>query len=223
VKGLLNLYPAWWRERYGVEMAALLDDLPHRSRAKMTFDLLRGALDARFALAKESAMPSITRGSLRPSILIGLAVWLALSIDIYLTNVVFPTNNDDDTLDVLLCYVGIWVALAIVGYLAGRRGASLAGVVICGVAAGVIIGFLTAGTFVFVDNVWLDIVARQPQKITGLAESGGGSMRAYINRGLIGAFVILPLMVGFFGAAFSLVGAFIAERRQSRAVTRSLN
>jgi hypothetical protein len=42
--GLLRLYPSWWRERYGEEMAALLEARPPDARARL--DLLRGALDA---------------------------------------------------------------------------------------------------------------------------------------------------------------------------------
>jgi hypothetical protein len=44
-RGLLRLYPRWWRDRYGEEMAALLDARPPRMRARV--DLVRGAFDAR--------------------------------------------------------------------------------------------------------------------------------------------------------------------------------
>src|SRR5688572_1467893 len=43
-QGLLRLYPAWWRERYGDEMAALLETRPPDVRARL--DLVRGAFDA---------------------------------------------------------------------------------------------------------------------------------------------------------------------------------
>lgn len=42
---LLRLYPAAWRDRYGDEFAALLDDCP--SSLALVFDVLLGALDAR--------------------------------------------------------------------------------------------------------------------------------------------------------------------------------
>lgn len=41
---LLRAYPRWWRDRYGEEMAALLEARPPDLRARV--DLLRGALDA---------------------------------------------------------------------------------------------------------------------------------------------------------------------------------
>jgi hypothetical protein len=41
---VLNLYPSWWRDRYGEEMAALLETRPPDVRARV--DLVRGAFDA---------------------------------------------------------------------------------------------------------------------------------------------------------------------------------
>jgi hypothetical protein len=42
--GLLRLYPSWWRERYGSEVADLLEARPLDVRARL--DLVRGAFDA---------------------------------------------------------------------------------------------------------------------------------------------------------------------------------
>jgi hypothetical protein len=41
---MLSLYPSWWREHYGEEAAAILEQSPPDLRG--TLDLLRGALDA---------------------------------------------------------------------------------------------------------------------------------------------------------------------------------
>src|SRR5690348_1403763 len=46
---LLRLYPAAWRDRYGDEFAALLDDCP--SSLALVLDVLLGALDARLRCA----------------------------------------------------------------------------------------------------------------------------------------------------------------------------
>jgi len=45
VKALLRLYPRRWRERYGAEFEALLEDSRHG--AGQVIDVVRGALDAR--------------------------------------------------------------------------------------------------------------------------------------------------------------------------------
>jgi hypothetical protein len=59
---LLRLYPAWWRERYGAEMAALLEARPLDARAR--FDLVRGALDAHLRGADQRAGPGGVRAAL---------------------------------------------------------------------------------------------------------------------------------------------------------------
>jgi hypothetical protein len=217
VKELMRLYPAWWRDRYGREMSALLDDLPRHRRARLAIDLLRGALDARFSLIEEAHMVSPANRSIRRGILIGLGVWAALSVEIYLSNVVFPTRKDDDTVPVLLSYLAIFAALAAVGYLAGRSGTTPAVAAVSGAVTGGVIGVLTIGTFMVVDNVWLDIVSQQPTKIDGLARSGGTSMREFINAGLVPGFFVLGAMLAGFGAVLALGGAFVAYRRTWRA------
>jgi len=166
-------------------------------------------------------MPTITRGTLRRSILIATAAWIPLFAVTLLSNVVFPSEDNDSPAVIALGYLAVFAVLALVGYVAARRGTDPGGLAICGVVAGAAIGLLMAATFFFVDNVWLDIVARQPQKIAGLAESGGGSMRAYINKGLIGPTIFFPLVLAAFGAMFALAGGSIAQWHGSRGARRS--
>lgn len=220
MKGMLRLYPQWWRDRYGVEMAALLDDLPRRARPAAYADLLRGALDARFALAKESGMATPTGRSIRLALLFAVGLWIALSIDILLTNVVFPEPEGDNAFVLLLDYLVVFAVFAAVGFLAARRGTSTPGIAVAGAIAGAAVGLLTVGTFFVVDNVWLDVVSQQQSKIEGLARSGGHSMRAFINAGLAGAAVALPLLLAVLGTVLALAGSGLAQWRQSRGTTR---
>ncbi|WP_027345669.1 hypothetical protein [Hamadaea tsunoensis] len=244
MKWILGLYPAWWRERYAAEMSALLEELPlegrsARRRVRLAADLIRGALDARIALAPEPEASEVETGMTVPSngsavpakstavpakrtvglvLIPALVVWAALSLDIVLTNVVFPSTTDDDTVSVLGAYIAVFAVLAGIGYLAVRRGGALKTAALCGAIAGAVIGLLTIGTFLAVDNIWLDIVSRQPQKIQALADSGGGSMRASINRGLLGALVGMPILLGAFGTVFSVIGGAIGLRGRSPSV-----
>lgn len=158
-------------------------------------------------------MSSPTGRSIRHSILFALPVWAALSVGILLTNVVFPSRDDDDTFGVLLAYLVMFAVFAWVGFVAARQGTEMIGIAVCGAVAGAVIGLLTVGTFFVMDNVWLDIVSRQQTKIQGLAESGGGSMRAYINRGLIGAALVMPAMLAAFGVVLAVGGGSIAHKR----------
>jgi hypothetical protein len=154
------------------------------------------------------------RSALRRAVAVAGVVWLGLSVEIVLTNVVFPSRTDDDAVPVLVSYLCVFAALFGVGLLAARRGAGRVGQVLAGVLAGALIGALTVGTFAVVDNVWLDVVARQPGKIDGLARSGGGSMREYINHGLAGAALGLTAGLAAFGAALSWIGGAVRELRR---------
>jgi MFS family permease len=61
-KHLLSLYPEGWRERYGAEMSALLDETPPGIAA--TLDLLRGALVAHLRPLGTSAPATRARGTI---------------------------------------------------------------------------------------------------------------------------------------------------------------
>lgn len=152
------------------------------------------------------------RTAVKRATLIAGAVWLGLSVDVVLTNVVFPSTGDDDTIDVLVAYLCVFAALFLVGLLAARGGAGRRGQALAGLVAGAMIGALTIASFAVVDNVWLDVVARQQPKIDGFAQSGATSMRAYLNHGLIGAAVFLSVALGVFGAALSLAGGLTVRR-----------
>jgi hypothetical protein len=62
-----------------------------------------------------------------------------------------------------------------------------------------------------VDNIWLGIVSRQPQKIDGFAHSGAPSMRAYINHDLIGPAIFAVVAFGIIGAVMGAVGGTVGE------------
>ena len=61
-KRLLSLYPEAWRDRYGEEMSALLDQTPPSITA--TLDLLRGALTAHLRPLASSAPAARARGTI---------------------------------------------------------------------------------------------------------------------------------------------------------------
>lgn len=61
-KRLLSLYPEAWRDRYGKEMSALLDQTPPGVTA--TLDLLRGALTAHLRPLASSAPGARARGTI---------------------------------------------------------------------------------------------------------------------------------------------------------------
>jgi hypothetical protein len=208
---LVRLYPARWRERYGPELDQLVDDLrPTRPRRALALNLVRGAIDAH--VQEGLAMLSTDRRAVSRGALVAGVVWLGLSVDIVLSNVVFPAKADNDGVSVVVSYLCVFAALGLVGALAARAGAGRRGQLLAGIVAGAMIGALTIATFAVVDNVWLDVVARQPQKVEGLARGGGGSMRGYINEGLLAGGALLTVGLGAVGALLSLAGGLVGRR-----------
>jgi len=208
----LRLYPARWRARYGDELEQLLRDVRgSRPRTALAVDLVRGALDAHVQ-QRFDMQTADWRATGRGALIAGI-VWLALSAEIFLTNVVFPAKTDDDAIPVVVSYLCVFVALFLVGLLAARNGAGPRGQALAGAVAGMLIGALTIATFAVVDNVWLDVVSQQQTKIDGYAASGAASMRAYINHGLIGAAFALSIALGVFGALLGLAGGGVHELR----------
>lgn len=209
---LIRLYPATWRERYGDEFDQLVHDLRLITpRWRLAVDLIRGAADAH--INARLGMQATDRAAFKRAALIATIVWLGLSVEVYFSNVAFPSVEDDDGVSVLVSYLCVFAALFITGVAAARAGAGRRAQVLAGALAGAMIGLLTIGTFAVVDNVWLDIVSQQQTKIDGLAGSGGTSMRAYINSGLRGAAIFLTVMLGIFGAGLSLLGGFAGGKR----------
>ncbi|MBV9819981.1 MAG: hypothetical protein JOZ07_16745 [Solirubrobacterales bacterium] len=88
-KRLLSLYPEPWRERYGEEMAALLDETPPSIAAIL--DLLRGALSAHLRPLAPAAPATRARGTIAHVLGCFIVFCVAGS------GFAKTTENDDDT------------------------------------------------------------------------------------------------------------------------------
>jgi hypothetical protein len=218
MRWLIRLYPARWRLRYGSELEQLMRDLRRdRSRSAIAIDLVKGAIGAhaRQVLDTRWDWRTIRRGGL----IAGL-VWLGLSAEILVTNVVFP-SPDDDSVAILVSYLAVFGALGGIGVLAGRSGAARRVQALGGMVAGAAIGALSVVSFAVVDNIWLGTVSRQPQKIDGFAHSGAASMRAYLNHDLIGPAVFAVIAFGIIGAIMGAFGGMVGERLTTSSTTAS--
>jgi hypothetical protein len=219
MKRLLRFYPARWRREYGDELAQVLDDLGPlslRRRISVMVDLLRGAADAQL-MASPFRGPSVG-AVLRRAVLVASIVWAGLSVEIVLSNVVFPTTGDDDGPTVLICYLAVFAALTAVGVLTGRLAGDWRILALAGGSAGALVGLLTIGTYAVVDNVFLDVISRQQPKIDGLAGSGLDSMRTYINLSLLLAGALLSTFFGFAGAGLAVLGGHIRRAGSRRRI-----
>jgi hypothetical protein len=135
---------------------------------------------------------------------IGTIVW---------TNVLFPNfeSDSEDEITYAIGYLTLFLFFVLVGFLTSRKTNRL----LSGTWAGAITALLGAGiamlTFFVVDNVWLDIVSHQIDKIYGFQHSTFHTMRYYINAGLLtGVVIVLPVMAGA-GAACGTLGAALRK------------
>ena len=103
------------------------------------------------------------------------------------------------------------VFFACTGFLASRQ----TNRTLSGTWAGAIAALLGIGiamlTFFVVDNVFLNLVSQQADKIDGFHHSHFQMMREYINAGLLsGAIFVLPV-IGGVGAVCGTVGASVQK------------
>ena len=184
-------------------MSRVLDDLGPLT-ARRAWDMLLGALDAHLTL--EVTVPAPVRAALRRALMVAAIVWLALSVEIVLSNVVFADPQGDDGPWPAISYLAGFAALFVTGRLAARVAAGWRTHALAGGIAGALIGSLTAGTFFAVDNIFLSTISLQQTKIDGLAQSGMTSMRAYLNQGLIGPLVFWTVSFAVLGAVLAVAG-----------------
>ncbi|MEU4191783.1 hypothetical protein AB0E69_07795 [Kribbella sp. NPDC026611] len=213
MKRLLRLYPRSWQRRYVEELQRLLDDLePMRRtrRARVAWDLVSGAADAHL----REVVPA-TSTALRRALLIGGIVWAALTVEIVLSNVVFPSTDDNDGLSVLIAYLTIFAACTLIGVLTARQTPDWRTFALAGAVAGAMIGVLTIATFAAVDNLFITTIGRQQVKLDGLAKSGLPSMRAYLNRNLLTGLLLLPVLLSLTGGALATLGGHLAGLRRA--------
>ena len=121
MSALLRLYPRAWRERYGDELVALLEEQPASLLDHL--DLIRGALDARLhpqvrgaGAPPEREIP-MTQRSLGVVAAIGGIVWL-----VAIASMVVLPKNDIGERDLSIAWVGIALGIAVIGIALGELG-----------------------------------------------------------------------------------------------------
>jgi hypothetical protein len=149
---------------------------------------------------------------LLPAAAYGVALGCLLSLGVVAINVVLPLlpaqlaplRQAVETGSEIVSWLGVLLLWAVAGFLAWRRSGKLGAALKAGALAALVSMGMVMLTFALVDNLFLGLVSRQPEKIWGFAHSGYQSMRAYINHGLLrGLLFALPVMT----AAGALLGA----------------
>ena len=212
----LRIYPAWWRLRYGDEVAALLDDRPPSRRDRL--DLWRGALDAWLHPPVPSRVPATAA-------LVGGGLWTVLATIVVLQPVAPDWPGYVLEIVPLAVLAAIALGVATVGC-ALRRGdaGGRAGTVALALATAGYVAWTIAlaGTFAGVVGP-IPLAVAQTLAMAGTAAVGLGLIRAGDEP--IGALVassalllLLPSTLGWlaFGGAWTAIGVIgLVWRRPS--------
>jgi hypothetical protein len=142
-------------------------------------------------------------------------VGILFAIVVVLTNVVFPTPNESDdeyTGWYIALYLGLFLLFAFGGALNSERAHLVRSGAIGGAGAALIMVAMIMLTFVIVDNLFLNIVSQQIDKINAFrAQTTYTSMRDFINDGLLrGVVSVLPVTA----VAGGVLGAFASLMRR---------
>lgn len=114
----------------------------------------------------------------------GILLGILLSVIIFLSNVVFPSNAPDWAPGEL--FVAILIGLYVM-WAAYRSDGSLKERLLTGALTSLIGFTLAMATFFIIDNAYLGIVSQQSDKIVGFRAGHYTSMQAYINMNLVKA------------------------------------
>lgn len=192
--------------------------LPERGRLRADLWYLRHVASVLWHLG---AGPG---GRLRSDLTHGLALGIVLSLAVFATNIVLPvlssrTARWEQAMDAEPYVTAGWLFVALLwgmaGFAAYRRTADIR----AAIRAGAIVALASMAsvmlTFVLIDNVFLDIVSRQPEKIWGLQQSQAPSMRAYLNHTFVKSFLLVLPVLTIAGAVFGALGGAAARIRQA--------
>lgn len=218
MKRLIGLYPRGWRERYGEELAELVDAMaaehPFRlRRLRLSADLIRGAWDAH-RYGRRQLDPAVRRG-----VLDGLCISVVTATVLVLSNVVFPagpaeSDNDPEFLVPLLGgYLLLAGLLVLIGARARRRSDRPWAGALGGAAAGLVMALAVLVASLVIDNAFLSVVSQQHDKRVAFEASGFASTRLDLSlRTILGAVVVVPFSI-LIGGALGLIGGVLPGSR----------
>lgn len=199
MSALLRLYPRAWRERYGDELAALLEDQPATLHDRI--DLIRGAVDARLHpqvpghdVAPEQEIP-MDRKLLGTVAAIGGTIWLAGVASMF----VLPMGSDGYR-DADLAFLTFAAAIVLIGVplgLLGTRQESSHS--------------RTTGLLVVAISVGLGVLALMPWPIFVAALYGFPIMAVLAaargaRNGALPGWIVLAFFIGVIGVAAGSTG-----------------
>jgi hypothetical protein len=197
---------------------ALLAELDYTGSRRGRARLVLGAV--RVALLPSPGLADYGRAAGRAA-LVAFIAWIPLGVGVFLTNVVFPSQDSGIGGAALLLYVIITLMAA--GAAVRHTVTDTRHPAVAGMVAGLVIAVLGMGTFAVIDNAFLPVIGQQQANIDGFRLSGAPSMRAYVNDTLAATAPGVALLLSLAGAFLGALGAKLdrelsiaRERRRSR-------
>ncbi len=142
----------------------------------------------------------------------GLTLGAILSTLIVLSNVVFPSNDPDSSPMMLLSMIVIGAFIVGSSYHSAIQSKNKMVALKSGIIISVLGYSISMLTFLVIDNLFLDIVSKQADKILGFAKSNASSMQAFINFGLLRGLLIGLPASAVFGAVCGFIGLKLSQR-----------
>jgi hypothetical protein len=195
---LTGLFPTWWQQRYREEFIDMLRALlagGRRDTLSLALDIVVGALDAHLLASPERRAVPVVRRAARD----GLAFAVLVAAVNFLTNVTFPTGDDNGPwglLSVAVVYLGGFGVLTAIGARSTRRSTARHAGIKAGAVAGCVIATVAMVSFF----------------VIGFATSADPSMRTFINLNLVRATLLLIPEFTVTGALLGYLGSRLARR-----------
>lgn len=188
---------------------ALTAELGHTPRRRDRVQLVLAAV--RVALLPPAGLGGYGRAAGHAALL-AVAACIPLVTGLYLTNVVFPSQQDSALGDLSMdAYLAVTLMLA--GAAARRARAGPGAPAVAGVVAGLVIAVIGMATFAVIDNAFLSVVSHRQAKLDGFRASGMTSMRAYINATLAATAPGVTLLLAAAGAFLGSLGSAFSDPR----------
>lgn len=150
----------------------------------------------------------------------GIILGLVLSVLVFLTNFVFPNNSSDNVAVVGSIYLILFSLFICIGYFQKDIKVSLRNGIISGSISAVIAFLITMLTFIIIDNLFLNIVSEQREKIWAFSHQNTyHNMRDFINYGLIKGTFFGTIMAALFGGLAGAIGTEIKKFRVNKSKT----
>jgi hypothetical protein len=148
----------------------------------------------------------------------GLALGAVLVVGIVWSNVVVPNREPDDEYGIwyAVFYAGLLVYFFVAGLVVAGRPASVAVAAVTGAVTAVLVALIVLVTFIAVDNLFLSVVMQQHDKAYDFAHSGMTSQRDFVNDGNLQGLLLVPSVVGAFGAGAGALGGLVRTRLDRR-------